>query len=139
MSDHETYENGSDSGASSASLLNDFKDSEDINDQSVNLEDFTTASFVSSDKDDQEEPTEDVPSEWEDLLGSGSVLKKVLKEGTPDTRPNRLQTCILRYESRLEDGTVLEKFDDFKVQVGDCEVRILLGGWYCFINQTDKA
>lgn len=62
-------------------------------------------------------------SEWEDLLGSGSLMKRIIKEGQPDTRPQRLERCFINYECRLEDGTLVEGKEYFEMLLGDCEVR----------------
>lgn len=70
---------------------------------------------------DSNEKNDDEP-EWIDLLGSGSIMKKIIKKGTPDTRPKRLQECNIRYECSLDDGTIIENFEDFTLQLGDCEV-----------------
>lgn len=66
-------------------------------------------------------PKSEVP-EWQDLLGSGSIMKKILEEGTPDTRPERLQRCTINYELGLDDGTFVERKENFEVHLGDCEV-----------------
>lgn len=59
---------------------------------------------------------------WEDILGSGSLLKKIVQEGKPDSRPQRMENCIINYTCTLEDGKLVEKKDKFKVQLGDYEV-----------------
>ncbi|KAF5307152.1 hypothetical protein FQR65_LT00668 [Abscondita terminalis] len=61
-------------------------------------------------------------SKWEDILGSGSLLKQIVVEGKPDSRPQRLQNCVINYECTLENGKVVEKKEKFKVQVGEYEV-----------------
>lgn len=63
--------------------------------------------------------------EWEDLLGSGSLMKKIVNEGHPDTRPMRLERCFINYECRLEDGTLVDEKENFEVLLGDCEVKNL--------------
>lgn len=70
---------------------------------------------------------EDEKSEWEDLLGSGSLMKKVVQKGKEDGRPQRLERCVINYECTLEDGTLVEKRDNFEMLLGDCEVNI--GHW----------
>lgn len=65
--------------------------------------------------------SDEVP-EWQDLLGSGSIMKKILREGTPDTRPEKLQKCTISYELGLDDGTFVEKKENFVVDLGDSEV-----------------
>ncbi|KAK5647393.1 hypothetical protein RI129_002285 [Pyrocoelia pectoralis] len=59
---------------------------------------------------------------WEDILGSGSLMKKIVQEGKPDSRPQRMENCIINYTCTLEDGTLVEKKDKFQVQLGDYEV-----------------
>lgn len=68
---------------------------------------------------------EEKEHDWEDLLGSGSLMKKIVKEGEPDSRPMRLEKCIINYECRLEDGTLVEEKENFEMLLGDCEVRIV--------------
>lgn len=63
--------------------------------------------------------------DWEDLLGSGSLMKKIVRDGEPDSRPMRLEKCVINYECRLEDGTLVEEKENFEMLLGDCEVRIV--------------
>lgn len=44
-------------------------------------------------------------------------------EGKDGIRPHRGYICHLRYEAKLEDGTVVEKNDDLEIQLGDAEVN----------------
>ncbi|EFA06496.1 peptidyl-prolyl cis-trans isomerase FKBP8 [Tribolium castaneum] len=71
--------------------------------------------FASPEKSDEE-------PEWQDLLGSGSLLKKIVKEGQANTRPQRLQKCTISYELSLADGTFIERKDNEEIQLGDCDV-----------------
>lgn len=68
----------------------------------------------------------DKKPEWEDILGSGSVLKKLLKEGddSEGLRPHRSDICTISYEIRLRDGgkELVEKQERIKIYVGDNEV-----------------
>lgn len=74
-----------------------------------------------------------------DILGNGELLKKILKKGNinswykvsinlflfkgqPDTRPVRNDLCKINLEGRLEDGFVVEYYQNMTVQVGDYEV-----------------
>lgn len=68
---------------------------------------------------------EELTPEWTDLLGSGSILKKIIKEGAPDSRPKRLENCKIRYECSLEEGIIVEKVDELILQLGDCEVSYM--------------
>ncbi|XP_065335302.1 peptidyl-prolyl cis-trans isomerase FKBP8 isoform X2 [Cloeon dipterum] len=63
-----------------------------------------------------------VEDEWIDILGSGQLKKKVLKAGNPGTRPQRGDVCYMNIEGKLEDGTVVEKLENFEIQVGDAEL-----------------
>lgn len=42
--------------------------------------------------------------------------------GNPDTRPVRNDVCKINIEGRLENGVVVESFQNLTVQVGDYEV-----------------
>ena len=59
--------------------------------------------------------------EWLDILGSGQILKKVLREGQKDTRPQRNDVCVVNIEGKLEDGTVIEKYENLTINAGDGE------------------
>lgn len=59
---------------------------------------------------------------WKDVLGSGCIMKKIIHEGIPDTKPQRLQTCCINYTCTLEDGTVIEEVDGMEIFVGDSDV-----------------
>lgn len=60
--------------------------------------------------------------EWQDLLGSGSIMKKILIEGKPDSRPQRLERCTINYECSVENGDFVEKQENLEVLLGDHEV-----------------
>lgn len=72
--------------------------------------------------DDDTPAPEKEPDEWEDILGSGSIMKKIIQKGTSESRPQRLQVCQINYESKLENGILIEKCDNFTMQLGDCDV-----------------
>lgn len=65
---------------------------------------------------------QETQEEWEDILGSGSIMKKIVQHGKPDSRPQRLQNCEINYEIQLEDGVLVEKCNNFVMQLGDCDV-----------------
>ncbi|XP_023933897.2 peptidyl-prolyl cis-trans isomerase FKBP8 [Bicyclus anynana] len=69
-----------------------------------------------------EKPTD----EWQDVLGSGALLKKIIKSGDESngSRPQRSDICRISYELKLRDGTqdVVEKRDHIKIYLGDNEV-----------------
>ncbi|XP_076646119.1 peptidyl-prolyl cis-trans isomerase FKBP8 [Halictus rubicundus] len=62
------------------------------------------------------------PEEWIDILGNGQLKKKVVKQGKSGTRPNRSDICVLKIVGKLKDDTVVEKYEDLKIQLGDVEV-----------------
>lgn len=80
----------------------------------------------------QQQQSEPVPStstkqeeeskeEYMDILGNGTLLKKVLQEGTGD-RPESRDIAVINFIGRLEDGTVVEEEKDMVVQIDDVEV-----------------
>lgn len=70
---------------------------------------------------EQQETVEQKTEEYMDILGNGTLLKKVLKEGR-DERPEGRDIAVINYTGRLEDGTVVEEERDFVVQIDDVEV-----------------
>ncbi|EDS44076.1 FK506 binding protein [Culex quinquefasciatus] len=77
----------------------------------------------------QQEPSEPTPStskeepkeEYMDILGNGTLLKKVLQEGT-DERPESRDIAVINFTGRLEDGTIVEQEQGMVVQIDDVEV-----------------
>ncbi|XP_022118759.2 peptidyl-prolyl cis-trans isomerase FKBP8 [Pieris rapae] len=65
-------------------------------------------------------------NEWQDLLGSGSILKKILKKGddSEGLRPQRSDICRISYELRIRNGKHenIEKRDQVKIYLGDNEI-----------------
>lgn len=60
--------------------------------------------------------------EYMDILGNGTLLKKVLTKGRSENRPESKDIVVITYSGRLEDGTVVEEQTNFVVQVDDVEV-----------------
>ncbi|CAH1116493.1 unnamed protein product [Phaedon cochleariae] len=60
--------------------------------------------------------------EWVDLLGSGALMKKIIIEGLPDSRPQRNETCRINYTCYLEDETVVDGANNFELNLGDSDV-----------------
>ncbi|XP_071442002.1 peptidyl-prolyl cis-trans isomerase FKBP8 [Hetaerina americana] len=61
-------------------------------------------------------------NDWLDILGSGQLKKKVIKPGEKDSRPERYHVCVVNIEGTLDDGTVVEKYENYRFQLGDAEV-----------------
>lgn len=67
--------------------------------------------------------SEDQPKdEWLDILGNGQLKKRVIKKGQQDTKPQKGDICTVKIIGVLDDGTVVEGYDDVAIQVGDLEV-----------------
>ncbi|XP_004922407.1 peptidyl-prolyl cis-trans isomerase FKBP8 [Bombyx mori] len=63
--------------------------------------------------------------EWQDVLGSGALLKKILKQGDEisGSRPQRGDICRISYELKIKDSNnIVEKRDQIKIYLGDNEV-----------------
>ncbi|XP_022181773.1 peptidyl-prolyl cis-trans isomerase FKBP8 [Myzus persicae] len=83
---------------------------------------------------DSEHNNEDVPSQsvnegepkeqtYQDILGSGDLLKKIIKQGALDERPMKGEQIVINLVGRLEDNDdIFEKEDNFEITLGDCEV-----------------
>lgn len=67
--------------------------------------------------------------QWEDILGSGALLKKVIHEGEKDTKPKRQMICTINYTCNIESGDEVENAENLKVQQGDLDVRC-----YCILQ-----
>lgn len=92
-----------------------FEDLSNINEQE-------RAEMNSSTGQQQEATTsKDTKEEYMDILGNGTLLKKVLKEGQGE-RPESRDIAIINYTGRLDDGTVVEEERDYVVQIDDVEV-----------------
>eukprot|EP00128_Syssomonas_multiformis_P000352 Colp12_sorted_trinity150504_noHs@21834 len=91
--------------------------------------------------------------EWQDVLGNGNLLKKILKPGQHDTRPIYGQQATIHYVGKQKDGTVFHdtraegKPVTFRISEGDvssvfdlitplmdfCEVAyVKAGARYCY-------
>lgn len=69
----------------------------------------------------QETTSKDKNEEYLDILGNGTLLKKVLKEGQGE-RPESKDIAVINYTGRLDDGTIVEEERDCVVQIDDVEV-----------------
>lgn len=68
-------------------------------------------------------PSEKTEDEWDKVLGTNGIMKKILQKGQPNTRPQRLQVCTINYQCKLENGILVEKYNNLDVQLGDCDVN----------------
>ncbi|KAL3216797.1 hypothetical protein MRX96_032808 [Rhipicephalus microplus] len=69
---------------------------------------------------EDEEPEKEVDEDgWLDVLGSGELKKKVIKPGLgKDSRPQRSNWVVLNVKGTLEDGTVFEEHNDWRIILG---------------------
>lgn len=64
-----------------------------------------------------EEPT------YQDILGSGDLMKKIIKQGIPDERPMKGEQIVINLVGRLEENDVkIEEEKNLEITLGDCEV-----------------
>lgn len=91
-----------------------FEDLSNINEQE-------RAEMNSSTEQQKEQETSEKKDEYMDILGNGTLLKKVIKEGQ-DERPEGKDIAVINYTGRLDDGTIVEEDRDFVVQIDDVEV-----------------
>lgn len=74
---------------------------------------------------DKEKSSEQKQDEWQDLLASGALLKKIIKPGdeSKGLRPQRGDICKISYELKIKDSdNVVEKRDHLKIYLGDNEL-----------------
>ncbi|XP_055613536.1 peptidyl-prolyl cis-trans isomerase FKBP8 isoform X2 [Uranotaenia lowii] len=92
-----------------------FEDLSNINEQERAEMNSSTEQKEAASTSDNQSP------ELMDILGNGSLLKKVIREGTGE-RPEGRDIAIINYTGRLEDGTIVEEERNAMVQIDDVEV-----------------
>lgn len=97
---------------------------ENIENKTANVDNQSVEDEKKEEKEDTPDTVEKAQEEWQDILGSGSIMKKTIRTGKPDSRPQRLQICEINYECKLENGILVEKCNNFIMQLGDCDVFI---------------
>ncbi|XP_032519484.2 peptidyl-prolyl cis-trans isomerase FKBP8-like [Danaus plexippus] len=87
------------------------------------IEEAKLADAASAKIDKKEEKPQE---EWQDVLGSGALLKKIIEQGDEANgeRPQRSDICRISYELRLQDDpkNIIEKRDNLKIYLGDNEI-----------------
>lgn len=102
-----------------------FRDNTDF----INVENKPTETQKEQDLSNGDIPKESVEkseNEWTDILGSGGIMKKILQEGHPETRPEKSDKCEINYKCMLEDKTLVEEAQNFEINLGECDVRYFL-------------
>lgn len=85
-------------------------------------------SLESNEQNDKDELSQSVNKDepeltYQDVLGSGDLLKKIIKQGAPDERPMKGEQIVINLVGRLEDkNIIIEEEKNLEITLGDCEV-----------------
>lgn len=89
-----------------------------------------------SDKDSQsvhkDQPSQpvniDEPEEtYQNILGSGVLMKKIIKHGILVDRPTKGEQVVINLVGRLqENNDIIEEEENLEITLGDCEVTLYL-------------
>jgi FK506-binding protein 8 len=61
---------------------------------------------------------------YQDILGSGDLLKKIIKHGISDDRPMKGEQILINLVGRLEEkDDIIEEEKNLEITLGDCEVK----------------
>lgn len=64
---------------------------------------------------------------YQDILGSGDLMKKIINPGNVDERPMKGEQIVINLVGRLENSDdIFEKEENFEITLGDCEVILYL-------------
>jgi len=64
---------------------------------------------------------------YQDILGSGDLMKKIINPGNVDERPMKGEQIVINLVGRLENSVdIFEKEENFEITLGDCEVILYL-------------
>lgn len=64
---------------------------------------------------------------YQDILGSGDLMKKIISPGNVDERPMKGEQIVINLVGRLENSDdIFEKEENFEITLGDCEVILYL-------------
>ncbi|XP_041372557.1 peptidyl-prolyl cis-trans isomerase FKBP8-like [Gigantopelta aegis] len=115
--------------------LDESQNAENTSTESTQNEDSTTA--TTEEKTDPTEEKSDPIDEWMDILGNGLLKKKVLKSGEGrSSRPKAGETVFLKTEGKLDDGTVIDKFESVSFILGDGDV---IQAWDLAVSLMDMG
>lgn len=65
-------------------------------------------------------------SQYMDVIGSGDLLKKIIKQGISDDRPTKDEQVVLNFVGRVEGhDDVIEEEQNLEVTLGGCDVIYL--------------
>lgn len=64
---------------------------------------------------------------YQDILGSGDLMKKIIIPGNVDERPMKGEQIVINLVGRLDNSDdIFEKKENFEITLGDCEVMLYL-------------
>lgn len=89
--------------------------------------------LVDSEQNDTNEHSQSVkenePEEttYQDILGSGDLMKKVITQKSSDERPMKGEQVVINLVGRLEEkDDIIEEEKNLEITLGDCEVKCLI-------------
>lgn len=66
------------------------------------------------------------PPEYVDVIGSGDLLKKIIKQGISDDRPTKDEQVVISLVGRVEgQDDIIEEVKNLEVTLGGCDVIYL--------------
>lgn len=101
---------------SQESFLNIQNTNSEHKDEDYEIINKTDAADYESPKKNKERET------FYDMLGNGSLTKRVIKFGDESKRPLNGQICTISYTARLENGSIVERQDDYQFILGDGDI-----------------
>lgn len=61
---------------------------------------------------------------YQDILGSGDLMKKVITQKSSDERPMKGEQVVINLAGRLEEqDDIIEEEKNLEITLGDCEVK----------------
>ncbi|XP_059620018.1 peptidyl-prolyl cis-trans isomerase FKBP8 [Phlebotomus argentipes] len=91
-------------------------------DKSSSNSSFEDLTSTAAELDKMPEKAEEKEDDVMDILGNGQLTKRILVKGREEQKPLTGDVCRIVFEGRLEDGTLVEKEEDFLINVGEHEV-----------------
>jgi len=82
----------------------------------------STEKLVTPNKQSVEEVEATTEDEWEDIIGSGDLKKKVLTPGESNSRPSKGDTVEVEVTMRRDGGVAVQDTHRLTFTLGDCEV-----------------
>lgn len=100
-------------------------DKDSFLESSINSNGNPTESEQNNKNDLTQSVNDNEPSEqtYQDILGSGDLMKKIIKQGALDERPMKGEQIVINLVGHLEDSDeIIEEKKNLEITLGDCEV-----------------